>query len=68
MNNTDDVFALCGQAGSFINQETCVVGVVSMYMNQEGSYISGEKLCKNIPSNYQDICNKTVSSQKSFFR
>ena len=68
MNNTGAVFTLCGQAGSFINQELCVEGVVSMYMNQEGSSTSGEKLCENAPSNYKDMCNRTVSIKKSFFR
>ena len=67
MNNTDEVFTLCEQAGTFNNQETCVAAVVSMYMNQEGSYTSGENLCKDSPPHYRSICDKTVKNNKPFF-
>lgn len=68
MSEPNTVFALCKQAGSYINQETCVSGAVSMYMNQEGSSLAGKKLCESTPEFYQDTCYKTVDSKESFFR
>jgi len=68
MDDSETVFALCKQAGSFINQETCVVGVAGMYMNQTGSYTSGKNLCEQAPSEYQGVCNEAVKNRESFFR
>lgn len=68
MHNPSSVFALCKQAGSFINQNACVGGVAAMYMNQTGSYSAGKKLCRESPQEFRDICNNTVRSRESFFR
>jgi plastocyanin len=68
MKNTNHVFTLCSKAGSFINQELCVRGAVSMTMNQNGSYASGIKLCESSPSNYRFTCDSTANAQESFFR
>ena len=69
MDHPESVFALCKQAGLFINQETCVVGVVYMYMNQTGgSYTSGKKLCEQAPQEFQSVCNSAVNKRESFFR
>ena len=66
MKDPVGVFALCRYAGSFVNQEMCVAGVVGMYMNQKGSYSSGKKLCEAVPQNYQNICNRTVDIPNIF--
>ncbi|HLC99978.1 MAG TPA: hypothetical protein VJC11_03390 [Patescibacteria group bacterium] len=68
MEGTNGVFALCKQSGSSINQESCVSGAVSMYMNQQGSYAAGEKLCEMAPESYRDICTNAVKSKELFFK
>jgi len=68
MNDVNSVYELCQKAGSYINQAACASGVVSMYMNQNGSLEAGKELCKITPEYYKDICNSTVSSQESFFK
>ncbi len=68
MSEPNNVFALCKQAGSGINQKACVSGMVSMYMNQEGSLSAGKKLCEAAPEIYQDICYRTVESRELFFK
>lgn len=68
MNDPLEVLSLCKQAGSSRNQEACVFGVVTMYMNQKGSLSAGNDLCEIAPKNYQTICEKTVSSKEKFFR
>lgn len=68
MNDSNSVFALCRKAGSSRHQEMCVVGVVSMYMQQEGSYSAGTRLCENAPQYYRDTCERAVSSSYAFFR
>lgn len=68
MNNPEDVFELCMKAGSKIKEESCVSGLVSMYMNQKGSYSSGVELCKITPNNYRQICEQTVTGRESFFK
>ncbi|HEY4502120.1 MAG TPA: hypothetical protein VJJ20_03600 [Candidatus Paceibacterota bacterium] len=68
MGNPGLVFALCGQAGSFINQELCTAGLVDMYMNQKGSYFAGVELCKQAPQDLLDSCNSVVNNRAPFFK
>lgn len=68
MNDLDNIFDLCAQAGSYTKQEACISGVVGMYMNQEGSYTAGNKLCEITPEVYRDICYKTVAEREFLFR
>ncbi len=67
MNNPANVFSICKEAGSYLDQESCVSGIVSMYMNQEGSLSAGQKLCEITPKEYRDMCTRTVQSRESFF-
>jgi len=67
MNSVSEVFALCRQAGSDTDQETCVAGAVGMYMNQDGSYSAGEKLCELAPKQYQVACSNALKERKNFF-
>jgi hypothetical protein len=67
MSALDEVFALCAQAGTLLAQQVCVSGGVNMYMSQEASTASGERLCAQAPRAYQDSCFKTVKSKTSFF-
>mgnify|MGYP003340147527 CR=1 FL=1 len=68
MNNSNDVFALCKQAGSYAKQEACVSGAVNMYMNQKSSAVAGKELCARTPESYQAICYQTVAEKESFFK
>jgi hypothetical protein len=68
MNDPNSVLALCKLAGSFINQELCVVGVAGMYMNQKGSYSAGMELCKQVPQGFRNACDRAVDNRKLFFR
>ncbi len=67
MSKPEEVFNLCGEAGSLTNQASCVFGVVSMYLNQEGTDAGGEALCRKAPLQYQMLCNSVVESEREFF-
>lgn len=67
MDDPKSVFAMCNQAGSFINREACAIGITGMYMNQIGSHTSGKELCEQAPQEFQSTCNITVNKKESFF-
>lgn len=68
MNKPDIVFQLCGEAGSFSKQSSCIEGVVGMYINQKGSLLAGSGLCEIIPKKYQDVCLETVKDREYLFK
>ena len=68
MSTPEEVFTLCNQAGTFVNQEICIAGVVGMYMNQTGSYLEGKELCKLAPNKLRRGCTVNAKSRESFFR
>lgn len=67
MENPGSVFALCQTAGTSAQQQSCVSGVVGMYMNQKGSHDAGKELCEQAPSHFRSICNTTVENARAFF-
>lgn len=68
MDEPDSVFALCRDAGSSPEQQSCVIGVVGMYMNQKGSYEAGKELCDKAPSHFRSMCNTAADSRELFFQ
>lgn len=68
MNDPELVFALCKQMASSTDQNSCVRGVVGMYMNQTGSYSSGQTLCEIAPQEFRTTCKNSVTSKKAFFK
>lgn len=68
MSNPGDVFGLCQQSGSYIDQAACISGMVSMYTNQKGSAVVGKELCESAPEFYQDMCYQTIAQREAFFR
>jgi hypothetical protein len=67
MSDPTLVFALCGQAGSSSEIRACMSGAVSMYMNQEGTFVAGQKLCERAPEFYQDMCYRATKESVIIF-
>ena len=67
MSTPERVFELCSNAGSPADESSCVFGMVSMYLNQEGTVIGGVALCERAPLQYRALCRGIVESQKDFF-
>ena len=68
MDTPNLVFDLCAQAGSYNNQQMCIMGVVDMYMNQEASYSAGQNLCTQVPQKFLRTCHISLENKESFFR
>lgn len=58
MNSAREVFALCQKMSDSENQESCIRGIVALYMNQKGSAESGREVCLLAPQHYQAYCNE----------
>jgi hypothetical protein len=67
MSDVEGVFKLCSQAQTYTDTLTCELGVVSMYMNQKGSYESGLEICELAPQSFKKNCISFVESNKEFF-
>lgn len=67
MGDPGSVFNICRDSGSYANEASCVFGVVSMYLNQEGTDAGGEALCVRAPVQYQALCRGVVESERDFF-
>ncbi len=68
MNNVESVLSVCKLAGSKKNEQACIGGAVSMYMNQEGSLKAGKELCEQMSGRNREACNATVASKEQFFK
>lgn len=67
MDSPQLVVSLCEQAGSERRRGLCLRGMVSMYMNQTGSYEKGESLCELVPAAYKTKCSEWTLDRKDFF-
>lgn len=67
MDNLDDVFALCKEAGSYFDQSACIRGAAGMMINQTGSINAGQKLCDKAPSRFINECKDAVQQKRELF-
>jgi hypothetical protein len=67
MDNLDDVFALCKEAGSYFDQSACIRGAAGMMINQTGSINAGQKLCDKVPSRFINECEDAVDRKRELF-
>ncbi len=67
MNNINDVFTLCKNSLNFFQTQSCVRGMVSMYVNQNASIEKGEELCNSLPFLYKFQCKNYLKDLKYLF-
>jgi len=67
MGKPQSVFVTCSELASLRDQILCVVGGVSMYVNQTASLTESYQLCSIIPEIYQQACLEVVNLRASDF-
>jgi hypothetical protein len=67
MRNVETLVELCLSANTTLEQNSCMGGVISMSMNQAGSYQAGEQLCNELPERFDAVCVAKLNGKKNFF-
>lgn len=67
MQHPETVFELCKRAPTRGDRTACAQSVVSMYLNQTGSYEAGAEVCAAAPQEFAQLCKAEWESSKEFY-